>query len=103
MLFECLWRLCNRSLHCQGLLQTAGRLMSASPFAGTFARTGSQKWKVRENSGIWGVSQESSCDFLRKQALFPISGDSVYPWVLFWHGWPGGRFMTQDLREKPLG
>lgn len=104
MLFECLQCLCNQYLHCQGLLKTAGCLLPASPFVGTVARTGSQKWKVRENSGIWGVSQESSCGFLRKQSLFPISQDSVYPWVQFWHGWTRRmQFMTQDLREKPFG
>lgn len=51
-----------------------------------------------------GVSQESSCGFLRKQSLFPISQDSVSPWVQFWHGWTRRmRFMTQDLREKAFG
>lgn len=77
MLFEYLSCLCNRYLHCQGLLQTAGCLMSAFPFAGTFARTGSQKWKVRENSGIWVSLRKAAVASLGSRHCFP-SAKTLY-------------------------
>lgn len=78
MLFECLQCLCNQSLHCQGLLKTAGCLLPASPFVGTVARTGSQKWKVRKNSGIWVSLRKAAVASLGSSHCFP-SAKTLYP------------------------
>lgn len=59
---------------CQGLLKAAGCLPLSSPFIGTTARTGSQKWKAEKYLSICALFLS-----LRKTSVASIGSTHFFP------------------------